>query len=180
MPFSVNNFRAQLVGQGARPNLFEVTVPFPGGANPGEAGQKMTFMCKATSIPGATLGMVEAPYFGRTIKLPGNRTFEEWSTTVINDEDFAVHAGFVNWTNYINGFEGNLRGSSSSDYQVDAMVTHYGKAGEILKQVTLVNAWPATIPGIELGWDTNDALEEFAVTWNFDYWTTADDRAQTL
>ena len=104
MPFSVNNFRAQLVGQGARPNLFEVTVPFPGAANPGEAGQKMTFMCKATSIPGATLGMVEAPYFGRTIKLPGNRTFEEWSTTVINDEDFAVHAGFVNWTNYINGF----------------------------------------------------------------------------
>ena len=68
MPFSVNNFRAQLVGQGARPNLFEVTVPFPGAANPGEAGQKMTFMCKGTAIPGATLGMVEAPYFRRTNK----------------------------------------------------------------------------------------------------------------
>ncbi len=63
MPFSVNDFRAQLVGGGARPNLFEVTVPFPGGANPGEAGQKMTFMCKASAIPGVTLGVVDAPYF---------------------------------------------------------------------------------------------------------------------
>jgi len=179
MPFSVNDFRAQLVGGGARPNLFEVTVPFPGGANPGEAGQKMTFMCKASAIPGVTLGVVDAPYFGRTIKLPGNRTFEEWTTTVINDEDFAVHSGFINWSNYINSHVGNIRGSATSDYQVDATVTHYGKAGEVLKQITMVNAWPATVPAIELGWETNDSLEEFAVTWNYDYWTVADDKAQT-
>ena len=65
MPFSINNFRAQLQGQGARPNLFEVTVPFPGAVNPGEAGQKMTFMCKGAQIPSADLGMVTVPYLDR-------------------------------------------------------------------------------------------------------------------
>jgi hypothetical protein len=179
MAFNVNNFRANFVGQGARPNLFEVTVPFPGGANPGEAGQKMTFMCKGSQIPGGTIGTVEANYFGRVVKLAGNRTFDEWTTNVINDEDFAVHAGFVNWMNYINSHEGNLRSSASTDYQVDAVVRHYSKDGNTIKEVTLRNAWPTAIPAIELDWATNDSLEEFAVTWAYDYWDVADDKTQT-
>ena len=72
MPFSINNFRAQLVGQGARPNLFEVTIPFPTAVQTGEAGQKMTFMCKGAQIPGVDIGTVTVPYFGREIKLAGN------------------------------------------------------------------------------------------------------------
>jgi hypothetical protein len=179
MPFSINNFRANLIGQGARPNLFEVIVPFPGAVNPGEAGQKMTFMCKGAQIPESTVGLVEVPYFGRVIKLAGNRTFAEWTTTVINDEDFAVHAGLVNWMNSINNHAENLRTISGHDYQVDAQVTHYKKEGEIAKQVTLVNAWPATVSAIEVAWDTNDSLEEFTVTWNYDYWSVTDDKTQT-
>ena len=179
MPFSINNFRAQLTGQGARPNLFEVTVPFPGASNPGEAGQKLSFMCKGAQIPGADIGLVEVPYFGRNIKLAGNRTFAEWTTTVINDEDFAVHAGLVNWMNAIQGNSENLQSIPVEDYQVDALVTQYGKAGEVIKQVTMVNTWPASIPAIELGWDQNDAIEEFAVTWQYDYWTIADAQTQT-
>ena len=179
MPFSINNFRAQLTGQGARPNLFEVTVPFPGGADPGEAGQKFTFMCKGAQIPGADIGLVEVPYFGRNIKLAGNRTFAEWTTTVINDEDFAVHSGLVNWMNAIQGHAENLQSLSSNEYQVDAQVVQYGKEGELLKRVTLVNCWPASIPAIELGWDQNDAIEEFAVTWQYDYWQVIDAQTQT-
>jgi hypothetical protein len=179
MPFSINQFRAQLTGEGARPNLFEVTVPFPGASNPGEAGQKLTFMCKGAQIPGADIGLVEVPYFGRNIKMAGNRTFAEWTTTIINDEDFAVHAGLVNWMNSIQGNAENLQTINSSDYQVDALVTQYGKAGEVIKQVTLVNTWPASIPAIELGWDQNDAIEEFAVTWQYDYWQIADAQTQT-
>lgn len=177
--FNVNNFRAQLVGQGARPNLFEVTVPFPPSVNPGEAGQKMTFMCKGAQIPESTLGMIEVPYFGRNIKVSGNRTFAEWTTTVINDEDFAVHAGLVNWMNAIQNHEENLKTISGTDYQVDAMVTHYEKGGDIAKQITIVNAWPSSLAAIDLGWDTNDAVEDFAVTWQYDYWKISDQQSQT-
>jgi hypothetical protein len=179
MPFSINNFRAELVGQGARPNLYEVTIPFPGAVNPGEAGQKMTFMCKGAQIPGADIGLVEVPYFGRNIKLAGNRTFAEWTTTVINDEDFAIHAGLVNWMNGIQGHGENLRTVSGNDYQVDAQVTHYKKEGEVAKQITMINCWPSSVAAIELGWDQNDAVEEFAVTWQYDYWQIADDKTQT-
>lgn len=179
MPFSINNFRAQLQGQGARPNLFEVTIPFPGAVNPGEAGQKITFMCKGAQIPGADIGLVEVPYFGRNIKLAGNRTFAEWTTTVINDEDFAVHAGLTNWMNAINTHAGNEREITGTDYQVDAQVVHYKKDGSVAKEITIVNCWPSSVAAIELGWDQNDAIEEFAVTWQYDYWQITDALTQT-
>ena len=179
MPFSINNFRANLTGQGARPNLFEVTIPFPGAVNPGEAGQKITFMCKGAQIPGADIGLVEVPYFGRNIKLAGNRTFAEWTTTVINDEDFAVHAGLTNWMNAINTHASNERQITGTDYQVDAQVVHYKKDGDIAKEITIVNCWPSSVAAIELGWDQNDAIEEFAVTWQYDYWQITDALTQT-
>ena len=179
MPFSINNFRAQLQGQGARPNLFEVTVPFPGGIVSGDAGNKMTFMCKGAQLPGADIGLVEVPYFGRNIKLAGNRTFAEWTTTVINDEDFAVHAALTNWMNAIQGHSENLRTIDGTDYQVDAQVTHYKKEGDVAKEISIINCWPQSVAAIELGWDQNDAIEEFAVTWQYDYWQILDSQTQT-
>lgn len=174
MPFSINNFRANLTGQGARPNLFEITVPFPTSVPTGEAGQKTTFMCKGTQIPGSDLGNVPITYFGRAIKLAGNRTFPEWTTTIINDEDFAVHGGLTNWMNGINSHAGNERSFSGTDYQVDAAVTQYKKNGEIAKVITMVNCWPSAVAPIELAWETNDAIEEFSVTWQYDYWQAVD------
>jgi hypothetical protein len=174
MAFSINNFRANLTGQGARPNLFEITVPFPTAVSTGEAGQKFTFMCKTAQFPGSDLAMVEVPYFGRKIKLAGNRTFAEWTTTIINDEDFAVHAGLTNWMNGINSHAGNERIFAGTDYQVDALITQYAKNGEKAKEVTIINAWPSTVAPIALGWDTNDAIEEYDVTWQYDYWQATD------
>ena len=177
MPFSVNTFRSELRGSGARPNLFQVEMTMPTG--PGEASSLMTFMCKGSQIPGADIGLVEVPYFGRNIKLAGNRTFAEWTTTVINDENFLVHSAFVNWMNAINNHGENLQTLDRSDYQIDADVVQFGKDGDIIKQIRMVNAWPSSIPAIELGWDQNDALEEFAVTWQYDFWEIADSNAQT-
>jgi hypothetical protein len=177
--FSINEFRSQLTGAGARPNLFEVTVPFPGISNAGESAQKMKFMCKSASIPGSDIAPVEVPYFGRQIKLAGNRTFAEWATTVINDEDFAIHSGIVNWMDAIQSHTQSLRRGGVNDYQVDALVTQYGKTGENIKEITFINLWPSSMAAIELGWDTNDALEEFAVTWQYDYWTITDGRTAT-
>ena len=102
MPFNVNDIRANLTGGGARPNLFEVVMPFPAIANPGDAATKMTFLCKGASLPSSTIGVVDVPYFGRITKLAGNRTFEEWTTTVYNDEDRSVYNACQTWMNSIN------------------------------------------------------------------------------
>ena len=85
MSFNVNQFRSQMVGDGARPNLFEVSMPFPIFSAPGNASRKLTFMCRASALPGATIGSVTVPYFGRELKFAGNRTFADWTFTVIND-----------------------------------------------------------------------------------------------
>ena len=175
MPFNVNDIRAQLTGGGARPNLFEVIMPFPAIANPGAATTKMSFTCKGAQMPGSDLGMIEVPYFGRTIKIAGNRTFAEWSTTIINDEDFAVYNAVQSWMNAINSHETNVRGAGTSptDYQATADVVHYGKAGDEIKKVTIVNMWPSSLAPIDLAWETNDTLEEFTCTWQYDYWQAA-------
>ena len=175
MPFNVNDIRAQLTGGGARPNLFEVVMPFPSVANPGAATTKMTFTCKGAQMPGSDIGMIELPYFGRTIKIAGNRTFAEWTTTVINDEDFSVYNAIQTWMNSINSHSENVRGAGNSpiDYQSTADVVHYGKSGEEIKRTTIVNMWPSSLAPIDLAWETNDTLEEFTCTWQYDYWQAA-------
>jgi len=175
MPFNINDIRAQLTGGAARPNLFEVVMPFPAIANPGAASTKMTFTCKGAQMPGSDLGMIEVPYFGRTIKIAGNRTFAEWTTSVINDEDFVVYNAIQTWMNSINQHESNIRGAGSApaDYQATADVIHYGKDGEEIKRITVVNLWPATLAPLDLDWSTNDSLEEFTCTWQYDYWQAA-------
>ena len=93
MAFNVNQFRSQMTGDGARPNLFEVSMPFPTFALPGTAQSKMTFMCKTAQLPGSTVNTVPVQYFGRELKFAGNRTFQDWTISVINDEDFVIQIG---------------------------------------------------------------------------------------
>ena len=175
MPFNINDIRAQLTGGGARPNLFEVVLPFPAIANPGAATMKMTFTCKGAQIPGSDIGTVEVPYFGRIVKMAGNRSFAEWTTTVINDEDFAVYNSIQTWMNAINSHAENVRGAGTApgDYQATADVVHYGKAGDEIKRMTIINMWPSSLAPIDLAWETNDVLEEFTCTWQYDYWQAA-------
>jgi len=92
MAFNINDIRSQLTGGGARSNLYQIELAMPATAGPASAAasQKLTFTCRATQLPGATVSQVPISYFGREIKLAGNRTFEDWSVTVFNDEDFLV------------------------------------------------------------------------------------------
>ena len=172
MAFNVNDIRAQLTGGAARPNLFEVVLPFPSIASPGAATTKMTFTCKGAQLPGSDIGFVEVPYFGRTIKLAGNRVFPEWTTSIINDEDFSVYNAIQTWMNSINSHEGNIRGAGGApgDYQATADVIHYGKNGDEIKRITIANMWPSSLPPIALDWSTNDTLEEYTCTWQYDFW----------
>ena len=173
MAFSVNQFRSQMTGDGARPNLFEVSMPFPGFANPGDAQQKLTFMCKTAQLPGSTVGVVPVNYFGRELKFVGNRTFADWTISVINDEDFVVRNAFERWMNGINSHNFNVRNPlalSPSGYSVDAEVSQFGKKGDTLKKYKFVGVFPTDITPIDVDWGSNDAIEEFSVTLTYQWW----------
>ena len=177
MAFNVAEFRANMIGDGARPNLFQVTLAFPAiAANGTAAGQKTTFMAKAAQLPGSTLGQVPVYYFGRELKFAGNRTFADWTLQIINDEDFTIRNSIESWMNAINSHAGNVRNSAAknpSSYTVDATVTQYDKAGNDIQQYYFKNMWPSEIGAIDLSWETNDTIEEYTVTLQYDYWTHA-------
>jgi hypothetical protein len=174
MAFNVAEFRANMIGDGARPNLFQVSLTFPAlVANGAAASQKATFMAKAAQLPGSTVGMVSVPYFGRELKFAGNRTFPDWTITVINDEDFTIRNTMESWMNSINSHAGNVRDGaaiSPSSYSVDAEVIQYGKTGNELKRYTFVGVFPVDMAPIDLDWGSNDTIEEFSVTFAYQYW----------
>ena len=178
MAFNVNQFRSQLTGDGARPNLFEVSMPFPGFSLPGNAQTKLTFMCKTAQLPGSTLGVVPMQYFGRELKFVGNRTFADWSITIINDEDFVVRNAFERWMSGINSHNLNIRNPVAGTplgYTVDGEVTQFGKAGDTLKKYKFVGLFPTDLAAIDVDWGTNDAIEEFTVTLTYQWWEAVAD-----
>ena len=172
MTFNVDDFKSKLIGEGARPTLFQAVVNFPGVV--GDAGFK--FMCKAAQLPASTIGTIEVPYFGRKIKVAGDRTFAEWTVTVINTESFSVRNAFERWQNSINGYQDNTR--TIVDYHAQCSVTQYDKAvktaeGSGIKTYNFKDMYPSEIGAIDLSWETTDSIEEFTVTLQYDYFTTS-------
>ena len=177
MAFSVNEFRSQMTGDGARPNLFEVSMPFPAFASPANAQTKLTFMCKTAQLPGSTVGVVPVNYFGRELKFVGNRTFADWTISVINDEDFIVRNAFERWMNGINSHNFNVRNPlalAPLGYSVDSEVTQFGKQGNILKKYRFIGVYPTDITAIDVDWGSNDTIEEFSVTLTYQWWDAVD------
>jgi len=175
MAFNIYEFRSQMQGDGARPNLFEVQMTFPTFINPGAAARKMSFMCKSASLPGSQIGQVPLQYFGREVKLAGNRIFPEWTVTILNDEDFVVRNGFEKWLAGINSHVSNIRAQwagNSLGYATDATVKQYGKKGDKLKSYSFVGMFPVDVSQIDLDWGANDSIEEYTVTLAFQYWTS--------
>ena len=174
MAFNVAEFRANMIGDGARPNLFQVSLTFPTVATNGVASsQKATFMAKTAQLPGSTINSFPLYYFGRELKFAGNRTFTDWTLQIINDEDFLIRNSLESWMNSINSHTTNVRNSAAvnpSNYSVDAEVTQYGKAGQELKKYKFVGLFPVDVAPIDLDWSSNDSIEEYAATFAFQYW----------
>jgi hypothetical protein len=175
MPFTVQDFRAKMKFDGARPNLFECSMTFPiGVVTETQPSQELfTFMCRAAQIPGSTVNQIPVNYFGRELKFAGNRIFPEWTVTIINDEDFKIHNAFEQWMNGLNSHRTNLRDSrliNNSDYQQDAYVDQFGKDGSRLKRYRLIGLFPIDISPIDLDWAANDTIEEYAVTFAYQWW----------
>ena len=151
---------------GAKASLFEVQLLNPIDAA-GDA--KIPFMVQASSLPESTLGMFEVPYFGRKIKIAGDRTFTEWSVTVMNDEDFKIRQGMEAWMNAINSHESNRR--LVTNYKSQAQITQFGKGGEVLRVYQFNGLFPSAVSPIAMDWNTTDNIETFDVTFQYDWWS---------
>lgn len=169
----VDRFRAQLVGGGARANMFEANITFPGYA--GGNTEVTNFMCRSAQLPGSVLGVVEVPFRGRIIKLAGDRTFEPWTVTIYNDTDFQVRDAFESWMNGLNTHITNLspeaNNSGIGGYAANMEINQLDQNGTIAKQYILKNAFPTNVAAIELNYDQATTIEEFQVTIEYDYWT---------
>jgi hypothetical protein len=170
---NIEFFKANMTGGGARANQFEVVMNFPAIAMAGEAQRKFTYMCKATSLPGSTIGEVEVPYRGRKLWLAGDRTYEDWTTTVFNDTDFSIRNAMERW---IDGMDRTLLEVTNVTnpllYQSSAEVHQLDRNGTRLKSYNFFGMWPSVLAPVELAYDSNDAIEEFDITWKYNYFTS--------
>jgi len=169
---NINDFKAKLAGGGARANQFKVTMPFPGYAQVGGEIEDLAFLCTTAQIPAMNVGLVNVPFRGRQIKIAGDRTFGDWSITVLNDTNFKLRNAFERWQNGINNMSDNEGLSNPVDYQVDAFVDQLDRNGNTLKSYTLRGAFPTEVAAIDLNFGTNDEVETFGVTFQYQYFET--------
>ena len=164
----VDDFKAKLTGGGARPNLFKATINFP--AYAGGDSEFTSFMVKGAGLPASVIANIDVPFRGRQLKIAGDRTFEPWTITIINDSEMRVRNSFETWMSGINNHVENTGLQNPTDYQADMIVEQLGKDGSVTKTYTLRVAYPTNISQIDLSYDTNDAIEEFTVEINYQYW----------
>jgi hypothetical protein len=164
----VDDFKSKLIGGGARPNLFKATITYPGYA----AGdvELSSFMCKGAQLPGSVIAQLDVPFRGRQLKIAGDRTFENWTITVLNDTGMEVRNAMERWMNGINEHVNNVGISNPTDYQADMIIEQLDKAGNSTKSYTIRGAYPVNISAIDVSYDTNDAIEEFTVELAYQYW----------
>lgn len=168
MAFNINEIRSRLQGEGARPNLFQVTITNP--AN-NSADADIPFLVRAASLPTYRKSILPIPYFGRIIKLAGDRTFDPWSVDIMNDEDFKIRNALEEWSNGINRLQNNYR--TLSNYKSQATVRQLGKNGQVLRIYEFHGIFPSEISGIPLDWSPSDAIETYRVTFEYDYFTVS-------
>lgn len=164
----VDDFKSKLVGGGARANLFKATINFPSYA--GGDVELSSFMCKAAQLPASVIAPITIPFRGRQLQIAGDRTFEPWTVTVINDTDFAVRNAMERWMNGINQHNANTGLVDPTEYQADMIVEQLNKAGESVKRYDFRGTFPTNVSAIELSYDTENAIEEFTVELQVQYW----------
>ena len=171
---TISNFKAALIGGGARPNLFEVELTtLPAGIT--WDADNFRYMCKAAQLPASQIANIDVPFRGRIFKVAGDRTVDQWSVTVINDENFRLRNAFEEWVNLIANLDTNLGATDPSAYMVNAKVyqlgrgstpqstTNAGNANSVLKEYEFQDIFPTTVSAIDLSYDSTDAIEEFTV-----------------
>lgn len=170
---NIDSFKANLLGGGARANQFFVQLAFPQYVAAGPAlSAKGQFVCKGAQLPASTIDNTPVNFRGRQVNLAGERTFAPWTVTILNDNDFALRNAFETWQNGINDVANNTGRLSPAAYQVDLDVYQLDRNGTPVKHYKFINAYPTDVSAIELNFDTNNQIEEFTVTFQYNYWTS--------
>jgi hypothetical protein len=165
---SISDFKANMFGGGARPNQFICRLTFPrGGADAGTA----TFLCKTASIPASDIEPIQLMYRGRPVNFAGERTFQPWSVTVINEGSFEVRAAFEKWIEDIGNAESSNGLVEPSDYQTELQVTQLDRADQPIRTYTFHDAFPINVGQIALSWDSNNQIEEYEVTFQYNWFS---------
>ena len=192
---TIDFFKGKFVGGGARPNLFECIINIPEGPKTGEEGvdDKMRFMIKASSLPASNVNTIPIPFRGREFKIAGDRSFEPWTVTVLNDTDFSIRRAFERWMNILNKHEDNAGVINPGEYMRNMRVLQLGRAalGDTSTPTTIQNhpihaayqfmdAWPSEISSIDLSYDTTDTFEEFSVTFQYQWYDIENANGDTI
>ena len=175
---SITEFRSKLTGGGARSNLFEVNIQYPTDVGNGSATADGEFLIKAAEIPAANLGNIPVPFRGRVLPVAGDRTFDPWTVTVINDTDFSIRSKMEEWSNFINDIQTTQGEVNPEVYQRTATVKQLGRSGKtgdggggstipLLRQYNFVGIYPNAVSSIPLDYGATDQIEEFQVTFNY-------------
>ena len=168
----LSNLKGALTHGGARPSLFDITVTAPT-FSPVTSFKNMATHCNVSSIPPLTLTPIERQYFGRTVKIPGDMVFGDLSTTIINTENYSIKKDIEAWMDNINSTSTNKGFSDSASGYGTVKLTQYAKAGKSLLTWTFVDCWPQTVAELPLSYDTASDIEQFDVTWAYNYYTQA-------
>lgn len=168
---TISDFKSRLSGGGARPNLFEVELAFPDAvAIENDVLQKARFLVKAAALPASTIAPIDVPFRGRILKIAGDRTFETWTITVINDTDFSLRSAFEKWMNTINKMSDATGVVDPEAYQKDATVKQLDRDGSVLRSYKFWDIFPTNISTIDVSYETTDTIEEFTVEMQVQWW----------
>jgi hypothetical protein len=182
MAHQIQDFKSTLIGGGARPNLFQVDITgFPGSDEENFDAEDFSILCKAAQLPASNVASIDVPFRGRIFKVAGDRTFDEWTVTVINDNNFVIRSAMERWMQKIAQYGDGSGFTDPADYQIDAVVKQFRRLTsadpsevdngmQVAKKYKFYSIFPTNISAIELSYDSSDTIEEFTVTFQVQYW----------
>ena len=193
---TLDSFKGRMIGGGARPNLFECELYFPEAAIPLDTSRsqltdRARFLVKAANLPASNVAAINIPFRGRQLKVAGDRTFDIWTITVINDVDFGIRTAFERWMNLINKHEDNAGLTNPTSYQRDMFVRQLGRSGvsgntpssdtqvPVLKQYRFYGTFPTNVSAIDLSYESSDQIEEFTVDLQVQWYDALDPSGTT-
>lgn len=176
MTASIYDFLANFRGGGARPNRYRVVLTFPAGVPAGiAASEKISFTCSAASIPSSNIGIVDVPYMGRQVKVPGDKTFDDWTVTVLLDNDFLGRIAFEKWHDMILGFRTNVAQANMVNpinAYARAQVFALDRADNVIARYQIDGMFPSQVGEVTLGYDQNDQIMQQPVTFAINGWSS--------
>lgn len=188
---TITDFRSTLSGGGVRPNLYEVRLDFPDGVVPGSTAGKNNaitnaiFLCKAAALPAANIGVIDVPFRGRSLKVAGDRTFDTWTVTILNDVSYDLRGAMERWANFLSVADSGQGRVNPADYMADAHIYQLARplhdaasksANLADQQISSIRGykmwglWPSNVSQIDVAYDNNDTISEFTVEFQVQWW----------